>query len=217
MTLQFSKIQIHLHFPYHHTCVWAKVGLLVLRQKWRQRPAKGGVRLEPYWPCRCCQLSQMPLGKEWSKRPVGFKIVHLFTVEKPEGMSKDGQSPSRIYTPHPLLFQRDRFPAQSNAWFVTLFLAVIRARKSAIIWEKITKTGQNVAFWIKTLPNAQRTRGLSSSYQSNFLRSYKHKSTAHPPIIGLLGHSTDSVVKQRCCLRRVLITKLRLGSVALLP
>ena len=34
------------------------------------------------------------------------------------------------------------------------------------------------------------------------------KSTAHPPIIGLLGHSTDSVVKQRCCLRRVLITTL---------
>ena len=32
---------------------------------------------------------------------------------------------------------------------------------------------------IKTLPKAQRTRGLSSSYQSNFLRSYhefKHKS-----------------------------------------
>ena len=31
----------------------------------------------------------------------------------------------------------------------------------------------------KTLPKAQRTRGLSSSYQSNFLRSYhkfKHKS-----------------------------------------
>ena len=31
------------------------------------------------------------------------------------------------------------------------------------------------------------------------------KSTAHPPIIGLLGHSTYSVVKQWCCLRRVLI------------
>ena len=32
---------------------------------------------------------------------------------------------------------------------------------------------------MKTLPKAQRTRGLSSSYQSNFLRSYhelKHKS-----------------------------------------
>ena len=41
------------------------------------------------------------------------------------------------------------------------------------------------------------------------------KSTAHPPIIGLLGHSTDSVVKQRCCLRRVLITTFSLGSVAL--
>ena len=37
------------------------------------------------------------------------------------------------------------------------------------------------------------------------------KSTAHPPIIGLLGHSTDSVVKQRCCLRRVPITTLVWG------
>ena len=38
------------------------------------------------------------------------------------------------------------------------------------------------------------------------------RSTAHPPIIGLLGHSTESVVKQRCCLQRVLITTLGLGS-----
>ena len=37
------------------------------------------------------------------------------------------------------------------------------------------------------------------------------RSTAHPPIIGLLGHSTDSVVKQRCCLRRVPITTLVWG------
>ena len=37
-------------------------------------------------------------------------------------------------------------------------------------------------FYIETLPKAQRTRGLSSSYQSNFLRSYhkfKHKSWSH--------------------------------------
>ena len=37
-------------------------------------------------------------------------------------------------------------------------------------------------FYIETLPKAQRTRGLSSSYQSNFLRPYhkfKHKSWSH--------------------------------------
>ena len=37
-----------------------------------------------------------------------------------------------------------------------------------------TFTGWTGRYWIKTLPKAQRTRGLSSAYQSNFFRSY-HK------------------------------------------
>ena len=42
-------------------------------------------------------------------------------------------------------------------------------------WSKLSSSGR----CSKTLPKAQRTRGLSSSYQSNFLESYymfKHKS-----------------------------------------
>ena len=59
-------------------------------------------------------------------------------------------------------------------------------------------------------------RALTWMYHYNM---YFHgvKSTAHPPIIGLLGYSTDSVVKQRSCLHRILITTLGLVSVALLP
>ena len=38
-----------------------------------------------------------------------------------------------------------------------------------------------VQSWAQTLPKAQRTRGLSSSYQSNILRSYhKFKHKSHP-------------------------------------
>ena len=43
-------------------------------------------------------------------------------------------------------------------------------------------TTSSLPFEIQTLPKAQRTRGLSSSCQSNFLKSYqmfKHKSWSH--------------------------------------
>ena len=41
--------------------------------------------------------------------------------------------------------------------------------------DEINKLGIKVGQHLKTLPKAQRTRGLSSSCQSNFLRLY-HKS-----------------------------------------
>ena len=58
---------------------------------------------------------------------------------------------------------------------VTLFWSPIQFYRAQFISPESDHGG----LLIQTLPKAQRTRGLSSSYQSNYLRSYqkfKHKS-----------------------------------------
>ena len=105
-----------------------------------------------FWYCSCSESA-------WKYTSLKY-ILFAYCLEALAGVWDD------------VLWARRHF-----GWYVPLINKYWTRNTSVFLYSILPKISED-----KTLPKAQRTRGLSSSCQSNFLKSYqkfKHKSWSH--------------------------------------